>query len=236
MLSLLSIAAAISLPGLLILDSAAGIFLAGMICITGLEVLAQSIKQLTDSSDGLLVQQMSSLVQSVDGVQGLKNIRARSVGSGSIVDLTVMTEVKLSASAAHAIAERTKWRLLEQFPNQLLDVLVRTQSVGTLCPLLSRNQRSVSEIERDVRDKLKKYEEKSKCLKAIKRITVHYINSSALCVEVLITIDKTATPIERAQKTAQDIRRELVSSIADIVQVEVQLDLTEDPSDITYTL
>ena len=42
-LSLLSIAVAIAVPGLLVADSAAGILVAGMICITGMETMFETM-------------------------------------------------------------------------------------------------------------------------------------------------------------------------------------------------
>ena len=58
--------------------------------------------------------------------------------------------MKISASAAHAIGERARWRVLESLP-YVSDVLVRTRSTETVCPLLSRNQRDPASVERDVR-------------------------------------------------------------------------------------
>ena len=42
-LSLLSIAVAIAVPGFLVADSAAGILVAGMICITGMEIRFETV-------------------------------------------------------------------------------------------------------------------------------------------------------------------------------------------------
>lgn len=231
-LSLISIAAAIFLPGLLIADSAAGMFIAGMICITGLEILSQSVKQLTDSSDGLLVQELSTLAKTIEGVQGVRNVRARSVGSGSIVDMTVLTELKLSATAAHAIAERTKWYIMENFPGEVLDVLVRTQSAGTVCPLLSKNQRSYSDIEADIRKKINNLEISNGLdysfhkIKEVKRVTVHYLNSALICIDVLISLDSSLS-IDKAKEIAKEIQKQLMNS-SDVVQAEIQLDLTDE--------
>ena len=42
----------------------------------------------------------------------------------SCSDMTVLTDVKLSSSAAHAIAERTRFVVMDRFPQKVLDVLV----------------------------------------------------------------------------------------------------------------
>lgn len=49
------------------------------------------MKQLTDASDEAIVPEVATVAKSVEGVRGVKNIRARSVGSGSLVDMTVLT-------------------------------------------------------------------------------------------------------------------------------------------------
>jgi len=79
-LSLASIAMAIFLPGLLVADSAAGILIAGMICVTGTEILIESVKQLTDTSDESLVKKVEKLTSGIDGVQEVKAVRARTIG------------------------------------------------------------------------------------------------------------------------------------------------------------
>ena len=76
-LSLTSIAAAMSIPGLLIADSAAGLLVAGMICLTGFEILFESIKQLTDTSDKSLSMKIENISSDVAGVLGVAQIRAR---------------------------------------------------------------------------------------------------------------------------------------------------------------
>lgn len=139
-LSLLSIAAAILLPGFLVADSAAGILVAGMICLTGecfartciplyfcclfahrkmlflfslfprmkgMEILFESVKQLTDTSDKNLSERISRIAEGTEGVSGVKNIRARTVGSSSMVDMAIVTDnPMLSASAAQAISDK----------------------------------------------------------------------------------------------------------------------------------
>ena len=79
-LSLASIAMAIYLPGLLVADSAAGILIAGMISVTGIEIMIESVKQLTDTSDQLLSTKIERMTKAMDGVKGVTSIRSRSIG------------------------------------------------------------------------------------------------------------------------------------------------------------
>ena len=40
----------------------------------------------------------------------------RTIGSGSLVDLTVLIDEKLSATAAHSIGERARWAIMDNLP------------------------------------------------------------------------------------------------------------------------
>lgn len=220
-LSLFSIAAAIYLPGCLVADPAAGMLVAGMISLTGIEVLMESVKQLTDSSDGFLTSQIKNMAKGIDDVQGIKSIRSRSVGGGShVVDVTLLTDMKLSTSAAYAIAERTRYKIMEEFP-EVIDVLARTQSTEIHCPLLAVEQRSLEEIEQSVKDKVNSNSD----VEEVKKVTVHYINTTKLWVEVLLTMNNNL-PISEARSKAKSIQRVLLED-KDMVQVDVSLDLTE---------
>lgn len=228
-MSLFSIAAAIYLPGLLIADSAAGILIAGMICITGIEVLVESVKQLTDSSDDQVVQEVIQVVKDkVDGVRGIKNVRARNVGSGSLVDMTIFTDMKLSTSAAHAIAEQARWKVIETLPN-VIDVLVRTQAVDTvLCPLLSKDQRSIQQMEEDIRKIIADFDE-GRIVREVKRVTVHYVRANAVNVEIVLSFDPTLS-LEEIKSKANMIKYALLQKEQEIIHTEIQLDLGGDSS------
>lgn len=210
-------------PGFLVADSAAGILVAGMISLTGCEVLVESIKQLTDASDDTVTPHVFAVARSVEGVKGVKNVRARSVGSGSLVDLTVLTETKLSTSAAHAIAESTRWRVMESLP-QVLDVLVRTQAMDTIqCPLLLGQQRSTADIEADIRQIIAA-QYTSETVLSVDRVTLHYVSTARVSAEVLLTLSP-ALSIDAAKEVARDLKRYL-AQVPDIFQSEIQLSLS----------
>ena len=46
--------------------------------------------------------------------------------------MTVLTDMKLSSTAAHAIAERTRFAVMDRFPNEVLDVLVGKTKYSSL--------------------------------------------------------------------------------------------------------
>ena len=183
-----SIGVAIAFPSLLVFDSLAGIMLAGVIASTGLEILVESVRQLTDESDSDLSTQVKALVEQRCGdVLGVRKIRARSVGSKSIVDVTVLTENKISASAAQSIAERVRWQIMAGVPN-VLEVSVKTLSTDTICPLLSHQQRSTGDIEADIRACVAGAVVDG--LRSIDRVNIHYVNSAMISVELLVDVEE----------------------------------------------
>jgi divalent metal cation (Fe/Co/Zn/Cd) transporter len=94
--------------------------------MTGFEIMFESIKQLTDTGDKALANGIAKDSLSVEGVVSVKTVKTRAIGSGNLVDMTILTDNKISATAAHAIGEKVRWKVIESFPS-VMDVLVRTQ-------------------------------------------------------------------------------------------------------------
>lgn len=222
-LSLASIAIAILFPKLLFVDSAAGILVAGMICLTGFEVMIESIKQLTDTLDAELSQKISTVALDVRGVLGVQSVRARSMGSDSLVDMTVLTDHQIPAAAAQNIGEDVRWKILQTFP-YVSDVMVRTSAVETYCPLLSKQlkvKRSLNDVETDIRMILNQHSD----VKDVTRIKVHHMNSALLSVEGVIRVDPSIT-VSHAQTVAKLLQNEIKIKTG-IEFAAIQLDLSE---------
>lgn len=117
-LALGSIGLAMSVPGMLAADSAAGLLVAGMICMTGMEIMGEAVKQLTDTGDRELVARVRthlvSEVEESDDILEITRIRARWMGSRAIVDLAVKTKDSLSSSAIRAVEERLRFRIMQK--------------------------------------------------------------------------------------------------------------------------
>jgi len=95
-------------------DAAAGILVAGMICMTGGEILVESVKQLSDSADSALQAEIVEILNELDDddVIGTTSVRARQMGSAASVDVTVEIPSVLSTTASRAVEERVRQRLL----------------------------------------------------------------------------------------------------------------------------
>jgi cation diffusion facilitator family transporter len=221
-LALISIGMAMYIPGFLAADAAAGILVAGMICMTGAEILGESIKQLTDTSNPGLVEKVTAIATQQQDVSSVNRVRARQVGSSSIIDVSVSMPEDLASSAARAIEEELKAKILQQ--DGVVDVLVRATSPGVVCPLLeATNVRpTASEVERLVREEILL---KHPQVTSVEGVTVHYQDTLLVNVDVDIRVDGQVTMV-RAKNMANDIRNSLESA-DQIHKANIFLDLNE---------
>ena len=125
-LALFSIGLAMTVPGLVAADAAAGLLVAGMICMTGADIMGESINQLSDTSTNQeLVQRVRAIARDHDDVLQVNRIRTRQVGSMAVVDVSVTTPEALSSSAIRTVEQRIRQRILEQEPHFVAEAEVR---------------------------------------------------------------------------------------------------------------
>jgi len=95
-------------------DAAAGILVAGMICMTGGEIMVESVKQLSDSADSDLQAEIVEILNELDDddVIATTSVRARQMGSAASIDVTVEIPSVLSTTASSAVEERIRKRLI----------------------------------------------------------------------------------------------------------------------------
>ena len=88
-------------------DSAAGLLVTGMICMTRAEIMGEAVKYLTDTVDQELVDRvrnyMVSEVERSENILEITRVRARWIGSKAVVDLVLTTKNLLSSSTIRAI-------------------------------------------------------------------------------------------------------------------------------------
>ena len=85
-----------------------------MICMTGGEILVESVKQLSDSADSGLQTEIVEILNELDDddVIATTSVRARQMGSAASVEVTVEIPSVLSTTATRAVEERVRQRLL----------------------------------------------------------------------------------------------------------------------------
>ena len=135
-LSFISISFAILLPQYVFIDSLAGILIAGMICFSGIEILIESIKQLTDSTSDIMKQSLNDITQyieSIDSVFGVRNIRTRTIGNKDILDLIILIDnnITINNNEAYLLTEKIRYLLLQKYTN-LIEISIKTISIDLI--------------------------------------------------------------------------------------------------------
>jgi cation diffusion facilitator family transporter len=230
-----SIGLAMYVPGLLFIDAAAGLFVAAMIGMTGMEILGESVKQLTDTSNEELVRKVTELAKGNADVESVVRVRARQVGSASSVDVAVSIPEDRTASAARAVEERLKQQILQYAGEDVVDIDVRATapppSNGTFnCSVLESSRQggnsiSVEEIESCVRDEVLRRHSDS--VSSIQGVTVHFRDATTGVVDVDVDLRLDAVTIAEAGMIARGIRRTLESS-SQIDKARVYLELNDE--------
>lgn len=234
----------LAMAGLVAADAAAGLLVAGMICMTGAEILGESVKQLTDTTDEQLVRKVTDIAANTKDVESVKRVRARHVGSSSVIDIYVCIPDNMSSvSEARTVEERLRTRILQE--DGVLDVDVKVicpnadvssslqpgQQVTTsnddgnevtIAPIII----SKAEVEANVRDEIStQYPE----IHSVHSITVHYqdIVSNPIDVDVDISLhDIQGTTIASVAQLAENVRSTLEQS-SQIHKANIFLDLNQ---------
>lgn len=229
-LALISIGLAMAVPGFLAADPAAGMLVAGMIAMTGAEILGESVKQLTDAvTDEELVKSVEMVAAEDVDIKGVTRVRARQVGSSALVDVEVEVPPDLSASAMRAIEERIRMRIMSEVDG-ILDVEIKAKGEDVVfCPLLTaiddsdvEHHITATEVEEEAREVL----DANPDVKSVRGITVHYENTVNVRVDANICVDPSVT-VSKANTLAATLRENLEES-DDIDQANIFLDLNEE--------
>jgi cation diffusion facilitator family transporter len=226
-LALFSIA--LAMTGLVAADSAAGLLVAGMICMTGVEILSESIKQLSDTTNQALVDRVDATLQQhiaeSDGdVIDVNRVRARQVGSSALVDVQISTAAGLSVSAARTVEERTRQRIL-RIPGILdAEVHAQPQNSAVVCPILLEQEApipSASEVEYNVRQSALLLQPN---IDSVTGVTVHYEDTVRVCVDVDIRVASDESSLSMARQYAAALKQSLQGEMS-IYKARIYLDL-----------
>eukprot|EP00546_Thalassionema_frauenfeldii_P002969 CAMPEP_0178936006 /NCGR_PEP_ID=MMETSP0786-20121207/24892_1 /TAXON_ID=186022 /ORGANISM="Thalassionema frauenfeldii, Strain CCMP 1798" /LENGTH=597 /DNA_ID=CAMNT_0020614279 /DNA_START=41 /DNA_END=1834 /DNA_ORIENTATION=+ len=218
-------------------DAAAGLLVAGMICMTGAEILTEAVKQLTDTTDPALEHRVQEDVMLNDDVVGVPRIRTRWMGSKALVDVSLQTPKGVSPSANKAIENRVKQALLEHERGVLVDAEVRAtpQDEVTFCPLLlnssSTGKESVTHVEEDARRLLLSAAASASSndiIGSIASCTVRYEDSSMhAVVDATIRVQPHVTELQEVTRLASTLRAKLEQE-SYIHKANIYLDLNEN--------
>ncbi len=113
-----------SLAGYAYLDTVAAIIVAMMIIKMGWSYGWNSIKELVDTAvSSTLLAQIEQVIQNVDGVKKIHQLRSRFMGEDVLVDVHILVSPKISVSEGHYIAQHVDRALVEQI-DSVKDVIV----------------------------------------------------------------------------------------------------------------
>jgi hypothetical protein len=238
-LALLSIAMARA--GFPAADAAAGLLVAGMICMTGGDILVESIQQLSDSANEELQESVRTVVETYiqsddDDILRVTSIRARQVGSSAFIDVTVETPPHLSTTATRAVEERLKRHLAISLNQQVLTATVHAKpKLMVVCPLLENQQEqddvvvgsanSASALEFLVRQQALLLYPK---IESLSGVTVHYAaqNNATVDVNIVIEAEENQTPsLPQIKECAKELQDSL-EGLPEIAQANIYLDLS----------
>ena len=214
--------------GITMMDPIAGVLVAGLIVKAGIDIGYGSLRELTDETpEEEVISELNKILADVEGVDHFHEMRARRMGPHLLVDLHIEVDSMMSISAAHQVAERVRFRILEKIHavNEVLvhvdaeDDFVKEEVDASSDILLMRPQ---NEIEDDVRKILNKIPE----IIGITHIYCHYLNQQ-LSVQVNIMLDTTMR-ISDAQKIASTARMK-IEQIKDIDDADLHLELDDAP-------
>jgi cation diffusion facilitator family transporter len=128
----------VSVFGFAYFDAIAAILVGFMIIKMGWNYGWDSVKQLVDTAvDPLLLNKIEKIIQEVNGVQKIHQLRSRSMGKDVFVDVHILVSPKISVSEGHFIAQNVHHALVEKI-SEVEDVTVHVdpEDDETECPSL----------------------------------------------------------------------------------------------------
>lgn len=220
-----SIAALIGIGGAQIgwplLDPIAGFLVAGLIIKSGVDIGHESIRELTDEvAEQDVIDHIGEILSGVDGVEHFHQVRARRMGPHLLVDLHLEVNCLMSVSAAHQVAERVRWNILDNltYVNEVLIHVDAEEDTEEGEIILMRPQ---EQIENDIRNALVKLPE----IEGISHIFCHFLQQQ-LTVQVNIRVDP-ELKVRQARLVGRKAK-EILEKISDIDQADIHLELQEE--------
>ncbi|OKP94017.1 cation diffusion facilitator family transporter [Paenibacillus sp. P32E] len=113
--------------GLPWLDPLTATIVGGLICKTAWDIFRKATHDLTDGFDANKLELMKQTVANIEGVESIKDIKARIHGNNVLVDTTVLVDSNLNVVQSHDITEKIEDQLKDL--HQVANVLVHIEPV-----------------------------------------------------------------------------------------------------------
>ena len=160
-----------SMAGYLWLDAVATIIIAIMIAYIGFEECLPAINKLIDISIKKEKRiEIKTIVESMNGVHSMHQLRTRKMGINILVDMHIVVEPRISISEGHRIAEVVRTKLLEEI-EEVIDVLVHVKPKNANTSLnLPQRSEVISNLQRQRIENIEK----------IDKVTLHYLDNKLM--------------------------------------------------------
>ncbi len=113
--------------GLPWLDPVTAVIVGLLICKTAIQIFSKATHDLTDGFDAGELELMKQTVAEIEGVESIKDMKARVHGNNVLVDTTVLVDSRLNVVQSHDITEEIEDQLKGR--HQVADVLVHIEPV-----------------------------------------------------------------------------------------------------------
>ncbi|KOY16527.1 cation diffusion facilitator family transporter [Paenibacillus xylanivorans] len=100
--------------GLPWLDPLTAVAVGFLICKTAWDIFREATHHLTDGFDEELIKEYRNTIANVDGVEAVKDLRARNYGNNAVVDVVILVRSDLDLQKAHDISTNVEDELLRE--------------------------------------------------------------------------------------------------------------------------
>ncbi|MFS0855445.1 cation diffusion facilitator family transporter [Paenibacillus taichungensis] len=114
--------------GLPWLDPLTAVAVGFLICKTAWDIFREATHHLTDGFDEELIKEYRSTIACVDGVEAVKDLRARNYGNNAVVDVVILVRSDLDLQKAHDISTNVEDELLREHEVYTVHVHVEPDS------------------------------------------------------------------------------------------------------------
>ena len=172
-----------AIAGLPYLDAVAAILVGVMILYIGGTIVKAGIDELIDTGLGQgELERMRTVMNHVEGVNDVHDLRTRKMGHDILVDVHVMVDRRISVSEGHQIGETARASLKKEFKNAS-DITVHIDvedDLQTIHPInLPSRQQLLSQLHTEWRDIPE--------AKNIDRVTLHYLDNK-ISIEICLPL------------------------------------------------
>ena len=207
-----------SLFGFFYLDAIAAIIVGLMIIKMGMSYGWNSVKELVDSAvEPSVLEKIKQIIQSVDGVEKIHQLRSRSMGGDIYIDVHILVNPYISVSEGHYIAQHVDKILVEQL-DAVKDVTVHVdpEDDEQCCPSLHLKNRNT------LQEQL--FSRWQKKFPGLQTWTLHYLDGKMIieleCAKDFTEWQALNEYIQRDLKSHEDIKQVRLISLHEVIHCE----------------